>query len=440
MRNLNRLALVLAAGAALSGCGIFKGGKSDTPTVGQRVPILVAENGVDADPTIAGLDVLLPAAATNANWAQPGGNASKSMGHLTLNGSPVSAWRASIAGGSKRARLAAAPVVANGHLYVVDIEGQVLAFDAGSGAKLWAKPTSENRENSAALFGGGVSFDSGKLYATNGLGDVVAMNADTGDEIWKVRPGGPLRGAPTVANGHVYVLTQDNQFFALDQNDGSVVWTSAGAVETQGVFGVAAPAVAQSTVVAGFSSGELNAYRYENGRQLWADVLSRTSMSTSVSSLSDIDADPVIDQGRVYAVGQGGRMVALDLASGRRLWEENFASISTPWVAGEWIFVVTEQAKLICIQRGSGRIRWISQLRRWRDEKDQKGLITWVGPVLAGGKLWAANSRGEIISASPSDGSFEQAAEVDGSVSLPLVVANNSLYVLDDSGKLTAFR
>ncbi|QIG81225.1 PQQ-like beta-propeller repeat protein [Stakelama tenebrarum] len=440
MSNLKRLAFVLAAGAALGGCGIFNGSKNATPTVGQRVPILVAENSIAADPDLAGIDVLLPPAAANAAWAQPGGNASKSMGHLALATAPSRLWHTGIAGGGKRARLASAPIVADGKLYVVDIDGRVNAFDAENGAELWTRPTSENRENSNALFGGGVAYESGKLYATNGLGDVVALDAASGDQLWKVRPGGPLRGAPTIAYGHVYVVTQDNQFFTLNQNDGSVVWTSAGAVETQGVFGVAAPAAAQSTVVAGFSSGELNAYRYENGRQLWTDVLSRTSMSTSVSSLSDIDADPVIDQGRVYAVGQGGRMVALDLASGRRLWEENFASISTPWVVGEWVFVVTEQAKLICIQRGTGRIRWISQLRRWRDEEDQKGMINWVGPVLAGGKLWLANSRGQVIAASPSDGSFQPVAEVDGDVSLPLVVANNTLYILDDSGKLTAFR
>ncbi|WP_164105932.1 outer membrane protein assembly factor BamB family protein, partial [Serratia marcescens] len=69
---------------------------------------------------------------------------------------------------------------------------------------------------------------------------------------------------------------------------------------------------------------------YENGRSLWSDVLSRSSMTTSVSSLSDIDAEPVIDQGRVYAVGQGGRMVAMDIATGNRMWEQNIAGISTP--------------------------------------------------------------------------------------------------------------
>src|SRR3546814_13458524 len=109
------------------------------------------------------------------------------------------------------------------------------------------------------------------------------------------------------------------------------------------------------------SSGELNAYRYENGRTLWQDALSRTTISTSVSSLADIDADPVIDQGRVYAVGQGGRMVAIQLDTGQRLWEQDFAGISTPWVVGEWVFVVTDDATLICLSSSRSEERRVGQ-------------------------------------------------------------------------------
>src|SRR5439155_804226 len=122
-----------------------------------------------------------------------------------------------------------------------------------------------------------------------------------------VRPGGPLRGAPTIANGALYLISQDNQIYALNEADGSTNWSQPASVEIAGLFGSASPAVGQGTVVAGFSSGELNAYRYENGRQVWSDTLQRTSIRTSVSSLSDVDADPVIDSGQVFAVGQGGR-------------------------------------------------------------------------------------------------------------------------------------
>ncbi len=435
-----RIPVALAALVALSACGIFKGGGNKTPVLGQRVPILAGESGITADKAIADVQVVLPMAVVNPGWTQPGGNAAKAMGHVALGQTPVRVWSARVAGTTGRVRLAATPVVSDGKLFVVDTEAMVHAFDAGTGAKLWSLATSSDRENRNAAFGGGVSVEGGRVFATNGLGDVVAIDAAAGTEIWRKKPGGPLRGAPTLFLGNAYVVSQDNQLFALAQADGAVVWTQSGTPETQGVFGVAAPAAAQGTIVAGFSSGELNAYRYENGRALWTDTLSRSTISTSVSSLVDIDAEPVIDQGRVYAVGQGERMAAVELASGQRIWEQNFAGISTPWVAGEWIFVMTDDARLVCIARGNGKIRWISQMRAWRDEKDKKGPITWVGPVLAGDRLWLANSRGELVSASPADGSMGSTIEIGDKVSLPPIVANNTLYVLSDKGEITAYR
>jgi outer membrane protein assembly factor BamB len=258
--------------------------------------------------------------------------------------------------------------------------------------------------------------------------------------VWRAKPGGPLRGSPTVANGVVYVLSQDDQMFALNQQTGAVNWSAQGTAETQGVFGVAAPAAGQGSVVAGFSSGELNAYRYENGRQLWQDALSRTSITTSVSSIADIDAAPVIDQGRVYAVGQGGRMAALELATGRRLWEQNLAGISTPWLAGEWLFVVTDDARLICLAGSSGKARWIAQLPRFRNAKGRKGPITWFGPVLAGNKLVLTNSRGEVVFANPADGAVTRTAPSGEPFTLPPVVANSTLYTLDAKGRVAAWR
>ena len=116
-----------------------------------------------------------------------------------------------------------------------------------------------------------------------------------------------LRGAPTLANGSVYVLSQDNQIFAIDQNDGKVQWAQSGTLETQGVFGVAAPAASQGTIVAGFSSGELNAYRYENGRTLWQDALSRTSITTASLRLISVTASigPTSAPGRMPRENSG---------------------------------------------------------------------------------------------------------------------------------------
>jgi outer membrane protein assembly factor BamB len=434
--------IALVALTALGACGVLKGGSRKTPVLGDRVPILVSESDAKVDPAISGLDVLLPAPAANTDWAQSGGNAEKSMGHLALAANVSRLWTATIPAGSNRERLGASPVIGDGKLYAVDVDGALHAFDANSGAPLWTVPIAKDDKNKNARFGGGASYDSGRVYATDGLGDVVAFDAKTGAEIWRAKPGPPLRGSPTIVGDQLYTLSQDNQLYALSTANGQQVWSASGSLESQGVFGVAAPAVAHQTVVAGFSSGELNAYRAENGRALWGDALSRTSISTSVSSLADIDADPVIDDTNAYALGQGGRLVAVNLASGQRLWEQNFAGISTPWVAGEWLFVVTDESKLYCLQRSTGKIRWISQLRAFQVEKKKKkkNPLTWYGPVLAGNRLALVSSLGDLVFAAPSDGAIGQTIPGKDGFNLGPVVANNTLYTLDERGRINAYR
>ena len=429
---------------ALSGCsgGLFGGGDTKkTATVGERMPILSRiEQAAEADPALAGVAVVLPAATVNADFAQPNGTASKSYGHLALGASPAQAWRGTIVGSSNRRRLAAAPVVGGGSLFVMDTDGVVHAFDAGTGARRWQHSSNVDSSLSGSAFGGGVSYDNNRVYATNGTGEVFALDAQTGSQLWKAKPSGPLRGSPTVAFGEVFVMTQDNQIFALNADDGAIRWQESGSATQAGVFGVAAPAAGQGTVIAGYSSGELAAYRYENGRVLWSDALARTSISTEVGSLTDIDADPIVADGRVYALGQGGRMAAYELLTGQRVWELNLAGISTPAIAGEWIFTLTDDARLLAIARGTGKVRWVTKLPQYRDEKDKKGPIFWSGPVLAGGQLWLTSSTGLIYRVSTGEGSAQQFADIDEAISLPPIVANQTLYVLDDSGRITAYR
>ena len=436
-----RVAILIAAAFAASSCGVFKKGKASTPVLGQRIAVLTGEGDVTVDPATATLPMSLPQAVVNSDWAQSGGNPTKSVGHLALGNTLARAFTVQAGRGSTlAARLASPPIVVNGRVYTIDTLGTVRAFDARTGGAVWSSQTPSEKGNQASLYGGGIAYDKGRIYATNGLGYVAALDERNGGLIWKVRPGGPLRGSPTVANDAVYVMSQDNQIYSLKEADGSTNWSQAASLEIAGVFGSASPAVGQGTVVAGFSSGELNAYRYENGRMVWQDALQRTSIRTSVSSLNDIDADPVIDSGQVFAVGQGGRMVALDIITGQRQWELNIAGIDTPWVAGDWIFVVTDQAKLISVSRQNGHIRWITQLQQFVKAKSKKGEVDYSGPVLAGNRLIVTGTNGTIVTVDPATGAIRGQTVVGAPVSLSPVVANSTLYVLDDRGRLNAYR
>nr|WP_183933939.1 PQQ-like beta-propeller repeat protein [Sphingomicrobium lutaoense] len=443
MKSLRTAIVLTLAATTLSGCGIFKKAQRGTPVLGERVPVLGAELEIGIDPATAAMPMSLPVQTANASWEQSGGNANKSMGHLALNtGDGLNyTWGASIGeGNSREARMGGSPIVVGGRVYTMDTRAVVRAFDAKTGAQAWMLNFGGGQGNASSLYGGGLAFGNGRIYATNGLGQVGAIDPVSGSLVWQVKPVGPLRGAPSVSGDTVYVTSQDNQIIALNAANGETRWNQAATLEVAGVFGASSPAVARGTVVAGFSSGELNAYRYENGRLVWSDTLARTSISRSVSSISDVDADPVIDNGQVIAIGQGGRMVALDLLSGQRIWELNMAGIATPWVAGEWVFVVNDDAQLMAISRATGRVRWINQLPAFRNAKKRRDPINYVGPVLAGDRLIVAGSNGALITINPNDGAFIQQQDVGASVTLQPVVADNMLYIVTGEGRLIAYQ
>lgn len=437
MRTTILLATALALG--LTGCKTFKS-KPKTPTTGPRISVLDFETKAKPEPELKALTVVLPPPVVNADWPQPGGTAAKNGGHLSLPDTLSVAWTARIGKGSTgQRRLNAAPVVAGGRVFTMDTDGDVAAFDAATGRRQWAEKITLRKKGNSA-FGGGVSVADGKVYATTGFGVVVAFDAATGATVWRKELGLPLRGAATLAGGRVYALSPDNQLFALSGDKGDTAWSVQGTVEVSGLLGAAAPAVALDTVVAGYSSGELQALRVENGRTVWSDALARTGRTTALGALSDIDASPVIDHGRVFAIGHGGRMAALELSTGQRVWERNFAGVNQPWVAGDFIYVVTLDGQLICVTRAEGKIKWLHQLPRFKRPKSKAGAFVWSGPVLASDRLLVAGSNRTLESLSPYTGTPLSVVKLSGAAYLPPIVAGNMVFILTDDGKLTAYR
>lgn len=435
----NSFLLIGVAAVAVSGCAAFKS-KPKTPTTGPRIAVLDFETKAKEEPELKSLQVVLPPPTVDVDWPQPGGSPSKSGGHLALPDTLSVAWTAKIGKGSTgQRRLNAAPVVAGGRVFAMDTDGGVVAFDMTTGKRDWAR-TIEMKKKADAAFGGGVAVADGKVYATTGFGVVEALDVVTGATVWRKELGLPLRGAATLAGGRVYVLSPDNQLFALTGDKGDTAWSVQGTVEVSGLLGTAAPAVALDTVVAGYSSGELQALRVENGRTVWSDALARTGRTTALNALTDIDASPVIDHGRVFAIGHGGRMAALELSTGQRVWERNFAGVNQPWVAGDFIYLVTLDGELICVTRAEGKIKWIHQLPRFKKPGSKTGAFVWSGPVLASDRLLVAGSNRMLESVSPYTGKAISSVKLSGAAYLPPVVASNMVFILTDDGKLTAYR
>lgn len=427
----------------LAGCDTVGGwfGSSDPPPLpGERVSVLLRENRVEVDPRIADVSVSVPPPVANANWPQAGGMPEHAMGHLALSARPAEAFRTDIGSGSSGSQvLLSPPVVADGRIFAMDADAVASAFDAQTGRSVWSTRLQPENERGDAM-GGGVAYADGRVYATTGYGEILAIDAATGGIVWRKRVSGPVRGAPTVVQGRVFAITLDNQLVALSTSDGSLQWNHTGILEPAGLLGGASPAVGPTLVVAPYSSGEVYALRPDNGRVAWQEGLAAVRRTGAMGSLADIRGLPVIDRGMVFAIGHSGRMVAVDERIGARLWEQEIGGTQTPWVAGDFIFVVTNDAELIAMTRQAGRVRWVNSLQRYEDPEDRTTPVTWAGPVLAGGRLWLTNSLGELVAFSPEKGDEVARYRLSDSTYLPPVVAGNTLYVLSDNGTLAAFR
>ncbi|OYQ31375.1 pyrrolo-quinoline quinone [Niveispirillum lacus] len=437
-----RMAAPLLASLLLSGCGItdWFSGEEDGPKLGgNRISVLQLQQQLEVDPQVSAAEVTLPAATVNADWAQAGGNPAHNPGHVALGNNLSRAWSTSVSGSSSSARLLAGPVVAGGRLFVLDTDYDLHAFDARTGKRIWTRNILRENQDGEA-FGGGVAVHENRIYATNGFGEAVALDYDSGNVIWRRRIAGPIRSAPTVLDNRVFVSTVDNQMITLSAENGALQWYHTGFLEPAALLGGSAPAVEGDTAIVPYSSGELFALRVENGRQSWQDSLAAVRRGENLTGLADIRGLPVIADGVAYAISHSGRMAAVDIRSGQRVWEQDVGGITTPAVIGDWVFVTTNDSQVVALTRRDGRVRWISQLQQWEDPEDKEDPVLWTGPIVAGGRLLLTNNQGELLELSVTDGKVIKTTELPAATLQAPVVAGETLYLLTEDGDLVAYR
>ncbi|MBC7770373.1 MAG: PQQ-binding-like beta-propeller repeat protein [Phycisphaerales bacterium] len=454
-RHLGRFGplTVLAAAAALSACSTvgrigdainpFDGGDAPAQTAPEdgRVSILAFEQQLTPDPALAARTITVPPMTSVVEWAQPGGAADNSPAHSSGSAVLEQVWRTNLGQGSNnRAQIAAPPVISEGNLYFLDADHRVHAVRASSGDRLWTETLRPSEGRDRVARGGGVAAAGGRVFVTTGFGFVVALDGQTGDEVWRTQADAPFQSAPTVVGGRLFAITNDSELMAFDSNTGELSWNYQAIAEPARILSAPSVAVEGETVVAPFASGELVALLAGNGRRLWSDSLSRAGRLTSLSAINDIAGRPVLDNGVVYAASHSGILAAIDLRTGQRGWARPFASTQTPWLAGEVLYAVSVDGELAAFDRATGNIYWVQQLRRYEDEEDRDGRVAWVGPIMIGGRLVLANSVGDVIAVSPENGQTVATADLDQPVFIPPIAANDQIYIVTDSARLVVLR
>jgi outer membrane protein assembly factor BamB len=441
-RGLARRSLIAGLPLATAGCAMWDRAFGDPrqPVPGERRAVLPGEAEAAADPGLADVPVELPPPVANPAWPVAGGAPSNVMGHLAAADTLRVAWRTGIGtGGSQRRPLLTTPIVADGRVYACDATAELTALDAATGRTVWRADARPAR-NRGSLLGAGLGHADGRVFVATGLAEVMAFDAATGAEIWRKPLPTPTRGALTVAEGRVVVLTVEGQVLAFSTGSGEREWSYRGPAETTTLLGAPAPAVDDGMVLAGFLNGDVAALRLDSGRALWTESIAGIRGRPSIADIAAVRGRPAIDRGRGIVAGAGGVTMAIDMRSGRRVWEREIPGRESPWVAGEWVFMISASEEAAALRRADGRVKWVTPLPRFRDEERRREPITWTGPLLVGDRLVVASSRGEALALSPYTGEILGRQSLPDGVTVSPVAAEGSVYLLTDGASLVALR
>ncbi|MCE3233524.1 MAG: pyrrolo-quinoline quinone [Rickettsiaceae bacterium] len=431
--------IVSAVSLMLCSCSLMPDwlGNSDKvkDTSGPRVSVLSLGTTISVDPDLSSLQVPIPTAQDNAQWAKSSSDhvgvpqniaAPKTFKH----GDSVSIGK----GANKDQHMTATPIVANDKIYTVDSYGVVTAFDTERVKKIW-KYELDVKEDKGSLSNAGILFHQGKIYLATGSNKVIALDAETGSVVWKRNINSIARSAPAAEGKVVVVNTADNKLYALDANDGGIMWMHSGAEGEMSIFGSAAPVVSNHFAFAPYSSGELYALKLDDGSEVWSDSMTSSRGNNNRFLFGNIDSSPVIVGDNIYVVGDDGALVASDMATGHRLWEKSLSATKSPWFAAGFIYVVNSKSEVICVSAKNGGVKWVSKL-----PSEKKNQTIWSGPVMAGDSLLVVGSNGKLLSISPRTGEIENTTKVSKGIYLNPVVANGSVYLLTDKAELIVLR
>ncbi len=386
--------------------------------------------------------IALPAAVNNAAWTHTIGSPGTRVAHPALGATLGLAWSADIGDGdSRKHRITADPVVSEGRVFTLDAQSIVTATSTG-GATLWQVDLRPARDKAGDATGGGLVVAGDTVFVSIGFGVLAALDVTSGAVRWTQQLDASGSGTPTVYGDLVYVTAGDDTGWAVNRTDGTVEWQIGASADTNNVLGAPAPAVTDDLAIFAFGSGEVQAVFRRGGLNRWdASVLGKRP-GRALSNVSDVTAAPVVSGDTVYVGNQSGRIAALALESGRRIWIARDGAIGPVWPAAGSVFALTDLNELVRLDAADGTRIWGVELPNFvkRKPKRQGRVVAHHGPIVAGGRVIIASGDGQLRSYDPTDGAPLATVDIPGGATSAPVVAGGTLYVVNTNGQLLAYR
>ncbi len=333
-------------------------------------------------------------------------------------------WNTRVGASAEFLRVALQPASDGARIYAASRDGNVVALDPATGKSVW-----RNALDIELSAGPGVGEGIVVVGASDGY--LVAIDADSGDELWRANITGETLARPAIEDNTVMVLTIDNRLRALSAFDGSSRWIIEQTTPDLTMRGSAPPVTVGTSVIAGFDNGRLVAVNIASGERLWESLLSPATGRSDLERLSDIDGLMSVVGQDLYAVGYQGSLAALAAESGQLLWSREVSSYAG--VSADWnnLYTVDQEGVVIALVRRNGDESWrqLSLLRR-----EPTVPISYQTTVVVG------DLEGYLHFFSNFDGTPVARVRVGSkAISVEPVVVANRLFVQSDDGSVSAY-
>ncbi len=320
------------------------------------------------------------------------------------------------------------PVIKNGKIYTLDSRGILWCYQLENKKKIFkkrifARKFLKNYQNPK------IGFHNNIIYAISGNNEIVAAKSENGEILWRKTILSLPISKPISDGKNVFITTNDNKTYALNASNGELSWVSSGINRPTAIFGSAKPIIYENKIIVSYSSGEIYALDKENGEQIWSNSLNQSRAVNSDFYLNDIDATPIVKNNTVFAIGNGGLMMAINIENGEYIWKKEIASIADFWAVSDFLFVIDNNAKLIAIQQKDGKIKYIKELAEYKNPKKLQTKIIYNGVMMIGDKLLISNFDGEILIANPQNGEILQTYKIGNKINHLPIVIDSKLYI-----------
>ena len=341
------------------------------------------------------------------------------------------------------------PAVAYDKVFAANRQGVVSAYEQATGKKIWSKDfaTYDNEgftsgitnlwsSGVSAKIAGGLSVAYETVFFGTENGEVIALDANTGEQKWITTVKGEVLAAPAIDAGIVLINTGSGFVFALKADNGEEVWSSESDVPPLSLRGVSSPAAVNGGAIIGTATGKLIVNILETGQTAWEQVISAATGVTELERIVDIDSEPLVSGGNVYVISYDGSLAAVELRTGRVIWKREYKSYRRMSLSGSTLYLVDVSSNVYALDSRNG-------VELWSQGALKDRLLTGVTPI--GNYLVAGDKFGYLHWFDQADGKIVSRLEVgdddeDEGIYHSPVVDGDILYTQTRDGKLVAIK